>query len=87
MLRTKRYSKVERKYNRDTLSAAVAVVKARRMTVSQASREYLVPRKTLGTLCLTLPKHLMELPVFMGVRIALALVFDDICCIHVYSLL
>lgn len=83
MLRSKIYSKVGRKYNRDTLSAAVAAVKARRMTVSQASRDYLVPRKTLGTL----PKHQMELSVSMGVRIALALVFDVICCIHVYSLL
>lgn len=45
MLRSKIYSKVERKYNRDTLSAAVAAVKARMMTVSQASRDYLVPRK------------------------------------------
>ena len=49
MLHVKRYSKSERKYSRDTLSAAVAAVKAKRMSTSQASGEYLVPRKTLGT--------------------------------------
>jgi transposase-like protein len=48
MLSVKRYTKRTRTYDNATLRNAVLAVKERKLTISQASRDFSVPRKTIG---------------------------------------
>ena len=48
MLSAKRYSKGTRIYDTATLRNAVLAVKERKLTISQASMDFSVPRKTIG---------------------------------------
>jgi hypothetical protein len=48
MLSVKRYTKGIRTYDNATLRNAVLAVKEKKLTISQASRDFSVPRKTIG---------------------------------------